>query len=306
MSTQTILRTRIYVDGYNFYYGCLKRTPYKWLNLDHLFKKILQSTLLEIDGLPAKFEPAGQFVNFFTAPILPKFARADDSVKCQADYHIALKQYLKDSMEIIEGRYDSIPARAHRHINGTQPAASEVVEIWKLEEKKSDVALAIRAYGDALKGEIDHAVLASNDTDLVPAMEAIRRDTDVKVGLIIPTRNSERPATADLDNLSHWTRRNVKDEELEECQLPTPIRINQNKVIHKPLSWYPRPDLLNPIFQEAKRVKGSTGAAWKWLNTESEHLDYRKPIDLTTNDDLAKELIQYMDNYAIQFAPKVD
>jgi hypothetical protein len=29
-----VLRTNVYVDGFNLYYGCLKGTPYKWLDLD--------------------------------------------------------------------------------------------------------------------------------------------------------------------------------------------------------------------------------------------------------------------------------
>ncbi|MEQ4336631.1 6-hydroxy-3-succinoylpyridine hydroxylase, partial [Pseudomonas syringae] len=42
------LRTRIYIDGYNFYYGCLRRTPYKWLDLLPLFEKhILPSALVK-------------------------------------------------------------------------------------------------------------------------------------------------------------------------------------------------------------------------------------------------------------------
>lgn len=36
-------RTYIYVDGFNLYYGCLKNTPYKWLDLLALFKKLLHS-----------------------------------------------------------------------------------------------------------------------------------------------------------------------------------------------------------------------------------------------------------------------
>jgi len=31
------LKTRIYIDGYNLYYGCLKGTPYKWLDLTKSF-----------------------------------------------------------------------------------------------------------------------------------------------------------------------------------------------------------------------------------------------------------------------------
>ena len=42
------LRTRVYIDGYNFYYGCLRRTPYKWLDLLPLFEKhILPSVLVK-------------------------------------------------------------------------------------------------------------------------------------------------------------------------------------------------------------------------------------------------------------------
>lgn len=41
------LRTRIYIDGYNFYYGCLRGTPHKWLDLLPLFENhILPSALL--------------------------------------------------------------------------------------------------------------------------------------------------------------------------------------------------------------------------------------------------------------------
>ena len=35
---RTMLKTRIYLDGYNFYYGCLKGTPYKWLDPVILFE----------------------------------------------------------------------------------------------------------------------------------------------------------------------------------------------------------------------------------------------------------------------------
>lgn len=37
------MRTYIYIDGFNFYYGVLKGTPYKWLDLKALFSIILQS-----------------------------------------------------------------------------------------------------------------------------------------------------------------------------------------------------------------------------------------------------------------------
>jgi hypothetical protein len=35
------LRTIVYVDGFNFYYGQVKNGPYKWLDLTKLFKAVL-------------------------------------------------------------------------------------------------------------------------------------------------------------------------------------------------------------------------------------------------------------------------
>ena len=37
--TVATFRTRVYIDGYNLYYGCLKGTPHKWLDLLSLFEK---------------------------------------------------------------------------------------------------------------------------------------------------------------------------------------------------------------------------------------------------------------------------
>ena len=34
-------RTFVYVDGFNLYYGCLKNTPYKWLNIQLLCELLL-------------------------------------------------------------------------------------------------------------------------------------------------------------------------------------------------------------------------------------------------------------------------
>src|SRR3712207_5989979 len=35
------MRTNVYVDGFNLYYGALKGTPYKWLNLAALCRILL-------------------------------------------------------------------------------------------------------------------------------------------------------------------------------------------------------------------------------------------------------------------------
>ena len=50
-------RTRVYIDGYNLYYGLLKGTPWKWLDLE-LFSKGLLNPDHEIVS-----------IDYFTAPV---------------------------------------------------------------------------------------------------------------------------------------------------------------------------------------------------------------------------------------------
>jgi len=86
--------------------------------------------------------------------------------------------------------------------------------------------------------------------------------------------------------------------EFTQSQLPAVIRL-KNKAIHKPLSWYPRPDLLIPVYQEAKRVKRSAGAARKWLNQPCARLGGRIPVTMCESTEEAAELRNYMDQYAL-------
>ena len=57
--TDRKLRTYVYVDGFNLYYGSLKDTPYKWLDLDKLCQELLQAhnELLQIRYFTAHLKP---------------------------------------------------------------------------------------------------------------------------------------------------------------------------------------------------------------------------------------------------------
>ena len=35
------MKTIVSVDGFNLYYGCVKRTPYKWLNIQRMCELLL-------------------------------------------------------------------------------------------------------------------------------------------------------------------------------------------------------------------------------------------------------------------------
>jgi len=87
----TQLRTSIYIDGFNLYYGLLKNTPYKWLNIESLCQAYLNPQLNNI-----------QKIKYFTALVKSRPNDPDQHIRQQA-YIRALKTL--PCLEIIYGTF---------------------------------------------------------------------------------------------------------------------------------------------------------------------------------------------------------
>ncbi|ORE87145.1 hypothetical protein ATO7_08897 [Oceanococcus atlanticus] len=223
------MRTVAYVDGYNFYYGRLRNTSYKWLNVWKLIEHILH--VQEPDTSLTKLV-------FCTAGIKARFAsHGKDSVEAQSTYHRALKS---SGVEIVLGQHTKpekakLP-RAHSDVHHPDP--SDVVEVWRMEEKQTDVNLALGMYRDAMNGEYDQVVLVSSDTDLVPALSAMQEDAPhVRRGLILPRRpTGARPPSKSLSELCHWTRDHINNDELDAALFSNRVP-TAKKPADKPGHW---------------------------------------------------------------------
>ncbi|MFV0455062.1 MAG: antitoxin Xre/MbcA/ParS toxin-binding domain-containing protein [Pseudomonas sp.] len=295
------LRTRVYIDGYNFYYGCLRRTPYKWLDLLPLFEQyILPSVLVTDDaGQPRRscLLPSPS-IKFFTAKIIETVARAVDSVSSQARYHTALRKLHNGRIELIEGYY-AVNKMKVKIVDAEDPdrppRECQEIQAWKVEEKQSDVSLALQAYHDSITGQIDHAVIVTNDTDIAPALEMIRAHTDVTIGLVVPTRDHTRQPNTDLVKHAHWCRTHITDLELASSQLPRVVPGRQPTV--KPESWYAFPELLQQILELAIPVRGSKAKAFQWMNQSNPYLGDAAPIDLIETEEGAHRVLAYIQNW---------
>lgn len=128
--TSQALRTAIYIDGYNLYYGRLRDTQYKWLDVVALFSQITRS-----------IEPHSQIISvkFFTAPALPKFSRhREESMRAQNDYHRALEAKYPDKFEKVLGShvYEKDGTKMPLYIEGSPFDKDNTVQVWRLVEKK--------------------------------------------------------------------------------------------------------------------------------------------------------------------------
>jgi uncharacterized LabA/DUF88 family protein len=160
--------TIVYVDAFNLYYGALKGTAYKWLDLDALCRRLLPR-----DKITA--------IRYFTAHVS---ARPGDPQQPQRQltYIRALETIPHLSVHL--GHYltnTTRMARAHR-----RPGQSRTVDVVRTEEKGSDVNIATYLMLDACRGACDTVVVISNDSDLKEPVAMARSEFQLKVGVVNP------------------------------------------------------------------------------------------------------------------------
>lgn len=223
-------RTKIFIDGFNFYFGLLKHSPYKWLNIHSLFEYLVheQDPTSQINGC-----------HFYSAMVKGKLAsRGEQTVISQQAYHRALGSIYTPPVKLILSNHQIESGPLPRYVKGVAPDKQDRVNVWRIEEKETDVRIALDAYRAAMGGTIDQLVVSSNDTDLVPLLEAVREDApQIRIGLVIPKqKDSGRQAAKRLTDLAHWTRKYVRPEELEAHQFPTKVA-TAKKPIFKPEYW---------------------------------------------------------------------
>lgn len=101
------------------------------------------------------------------------------------------------------------------------------------EEKETDVNIAIYLVRGAYKNEFDTAIVATNDTDLTPAIRMVKRDTPaLKVGVLFPLNHW----SAELEQATDFICR-IKEKQLASSQFPDPYILPNGKALSKPSNW---------------------------------------------------------------------
>jgi uncharacterized LabA/DUF88 family protein len=229
-----LIKTNIYIDGYNLYYSRLKGTAFKWLDLAALFR----------DQIMMQQDPSAQVVSikFFTSPVKASYARhGQASEHAQTQYHRALLAKSSGLIEIINGFHIFQPTALPAFDEGQAPSKSKVAKVWMIEEKQTDVNIALHAYRDAARGICDQVVICSNDSDLEPALRLIRQDVPtVTIGLVMPLRpqaiRDGKVPNKRLTPLAHWVRRYILDDELMSAQLTQNVHTKKKPAV-KPAHW---------------------------------------------------------------------
>jgi hypothetical protein len=178
------MRTRVYVDGFNLYYGAVKGTPFKWLNLVELALQVLppghnvdrlkyftarvsgasdpgapgrqQVYLRALRTLPEVEIHFGSFLAktvwrpLTNLPVAGRQINSPTPVTLPAGNHAVTGQ---QQQTLAVGSYPGPRGRPHTRRKTHRPLPDAVVaEVHTMEEKGSDVNLAAHLLNDAWKG----------------------------------------------------------------------------------------------------------------------------------------------------------
>jgi len=208
-----ILRTIVYVDGFNLYYRGLRKTAFKWLDLNAFAKELLAPD----DEIVA--------IRYFTADISPRAGDTEAPLRQQA-YLRALRTI--PHLQIHKGRFLAKEK--------TRPLASDptsFVRILDTEEKASDVNLATHLLNDAFNKRFEAALVISQDSDLLEPMRIVCKEMGYVLGIgwLEPT-----------DPAKHYKAvssfiRHSNHSKLARAQFPDPVIGQGGRKIFKPVGW---------------------------------------------------------------------
>ena len=205
----------MYVDGFNLYYGVLKNTNYKWLDLEQFFTRLRHH-----DDIQA--------IRYFTALVDAGAQRAR-----QVTYLNALAT--RSRVETILGRFrqKQVICTCSGCTQTTRGRRTFVVP----EEKRTDVSIAIHMLDDAYRGLCECQVLVSGDSDLVPAIQMVRqRFPEIRTTVYVPARTRDRGAAVELRTAAHRNRTLPLDL-LPKTQLPPRVPDGSGGFVEKPAEW---------------------------------------------------------------------
>ena len=207
-------RTFVYVDGFNLYYGAVKDTPYKWLNIRRLCELLLPGYSIAR-------------IKYFTARVS---ARKDDPAKpTRQQIYLRALRTIPD-MEIIYGSFLSHDVMMP--LADPPPSGPRFAKVTRTEEKGSDVNLATHLVHDAYQRNFQVAVLITNDSDLLEPIRIVRQELHLDVGILNPHLHT--PSQVLTRHASFI--KQIREGPLKASQFAPALKDTNGK-FHKPSVW---------------------------------------------------------------------
>lgn len=210
------MRTNVYIDGFNLYYGCIKGTPYKWLNPLALCQLVFPKDQIHR-------------VRYFTAIVHPT---PSDPQKPQRQMAFIRALRTIPDLSVHQGLFLSHVER--KALANPVPGGPRLVDVIETEEKGSDVNLATYLLVDGYEGDYDTAIVVSNDSDLVEPIQVVRNRLHLSVGVLNPQMDKRKTSWALVQAAAFYRR--IRIGALAASQFPS-LMSDESGTFQKPAVW---------------------------------------------------------------------
>lgn len=261
------MKTYVYVDGFNLYYG-IKNSGAKWLNLKALAEQVVPTAVVEkvryftarVSGAIDPQAPGRQQVYYNALSTVPEVEMHFGNFLARGKWHPLMylpagQRLITDcngvaatlasgvatvgiDATVLTSRQESLIFGQYgaKGSNGKPSALPDAIKarVFTMEEKGSDVNLAVHLVNDAWAGRFDAAIVISNDTDLVEPIRIVTQERGLPVYVLTPPTNFG--AAAAMKNVASH-QRHIHQAHLNAAQFPDPVIDANGTAIAKPASW---------------------------------------------------------------------
>jgi uncharacterized LabA/DUF88 family protein len=207
-------KTCIYIDGFNLYYGAVRGTAFKWLDVAKMCRLLLPSHTITS-------------IRYFTARI--KARPHDPDAPTRQQMYLRALQTIPN-LSIHFGQFLTHAVWMPDAASSTNPP--KMLRVLKTEEKGSDVNLATYLLLDGFQRVYDVAVLVTNDSDLLEPIRAVRAVLGLQAGILCPNPRASwvlRPPTVNF-------LKRIRSGVLASSQVPAQLSDSAG-TFHKPKTW---------------------------------------------------------------------
>ncbi len=196
-----------FIDGFNVYHALLKDArlnKYRWIN----YWKLIESF--------ARQDETVEDVFLFTA-----FTNWDKRKKARHRILVAAQRHFE--VKIVFGQFSKITRKCRKCGNKYET----------MEEKRSDVNIAVEVVKQAVLGTYDKAVIVSADSDLIPAIQAARSiNPSLEFAVVTPINLRSKA----LSNSANYTLR-MERRHLNKAEMIDEIILADGSKLSRPSSW---------------------------------------------------------------------
>ena len=199
-------RIGFFIDGFNVYHSLIdgRLSKYKWLDYSKLASLFVRSS----DEISEIF--------YFTAYTTWDQAKV-------ARHKLYVQALRSKGIKVVLGEFKRKDKKCRK--------CKQIYQTF--EEKKSDVNIAIKLFEGAIKDLYDIAVIISGDSDLTPAIDAVKTTfPDKQVYLVVPVGRRAESLKTTVDFAMK-----MKEKHLRSSQFPDTVDLGGGKTISKPASW---------------------------------------------------------------------